>query len=121
MERPVTEAHLTAIESRLNAATPAPLRLGMYDPDKDPVEMFRENLSHGSGPVWLVTAPEHPGTIGGWDDRPAHAVTTCITGNGPTSEANAVFYANAPADIRDLIAEVRALRLMAYRDNVRHA
>ena len=117
----MTDADIDAIEARLNAATPGPLRLGMYDPDKDPVELFRENLSHGSGPVWLVIAPEHPDTVGGWEDRPEHAAITCLTGNGPLGEANAVFYANAPADIRDLIAEVRALRLMAYRDNVRHA
>ena len=106
----MTDADIDAIESRLNAATPGPRRLGNYDPDKDPVELFRENLSHGSGPVWLVYAPEHPDTVGGYEERPGHVATVCLTGNGPTSEANAEFIANAPADIRALIADLRRLR-----------
>lgn len=101
---------LDAIEARLRSATPAPLRIGIYDPERDPVELFRENLSHGSGDVWLVGAPEHPDTVGGWEDRPGHMATVAITGNGPTSRANAEFFQHAAEDVAALLSEVRHLR-----------
>jgi len=51
----------------------------------------------------MVAVLVSPGYGAGWstwgdsDPRPVHAVTTCITGNGPTSEANTKLYAAAPA------------------------
>lgn len=83
--------------------TPGPLRLGVWPADwgqEKQVEMFRQSLAFSEGAVWMVIAPEHPQSIGGWEDNPTHAVTTAITGNGPASEANARLYAAAP----DLLA-----------------
>ena len=113
------------IRALADGATRGPLRLARYEEfDNNGVtaaEHVAENLSHGSGPVWGVMAPEHPLTVGGWDARPEHAVVTCITGNGPTSERNAAFYAAAPtiaadalamhAEIARLRAEVASLRV----------
>jgi len=88
--------------------TPGPLKLAVWDEmAKDPVEMFRNHISHGSGLIWSVWAPNHPKTVG-CHPRPVHAVTTCITGNGPTSEANATLYAAAPALAEALAALVDA-------------
>ena len=96
----------TAEDARrmLDAATQGRMRLAIMDPERDPVEHFRESLSHGSGDVWGVMAVDHPRTIGGMDDRPEHGVMTCWTGNGPTSEANAELYVAAPGIARALIA-----------------
>jgi hypothetical protein len=89
--------------------TPGPLDLAVWDEmAKDPVEMFRNHISHGSGLIWSVWAPNHPKTVG-CHPRPVHAVTTCITGNGPTSEANARLYAAAPA-----LAEALAKFVLGY-------
>jgi len=94
-----------AIKARLKAATKGPLRLA-HDPEgADSAELFAGLLSHGSGLVWHVMAPEHPKTIGGWEDEPEHAVIVCTTGNGPTSKANAELYAHAPEDLRRLLDE----------------
>ena len=94
--------------------TPGPLRLALYGVDADPFEQIRELLSHGSGPVWAVTAPEHPNAVGGWEDRPAHAVTTAITGNGPASKANATLYAAAPELLKALEFCVQAMRSAGF-------
>jgi len=93
------------IRARLEAATPGPLRLAIMDPEKSYTEVFEGFLSKGSGNVWGVLVPDHPNTIDGWSDRPAHGVVTCWTGNGPTSEANALLYLNAPEDLTRLLAE----------------
>ena len=69
-----------------------PAAVGVIDPSIDPVENFREHISFGSGDIWAVWLPEHPLTAGE-HPRPDHAVLVCITGNGPTSEANARFIA----------------------------
>ena len=106
---------LSAIESRLLAATPAPGRVAIADPARDPVDLYRENLSHGSGDVYGVMAPEHPGTVDGWAERPEHAVMVCLTGNGPTSRANAEFFAHAAEDVGALLAEVRRLNALIDR------
>jgi hypothetical protein len=87
---------------------------------KDPVEMFRNHISHGSGLIWSVWAPNHPKTVG-CHPRPVHAVTTCITGNGPTSEANARLYAAAPAfaeALADLVKIIEAAGLRQLSSGV---
>lgn len=113
----MTPARIAEIRARCEAATPGPLQLGTYG-DNDPVEKFAENISHGSGPVWIVWAPEHPLTVLGDDPlRPVHAVTMCLTGNGPTSEANAAFIAHAPTDLRYLLDELE--RVTRERDEAR--
>ena len=80
------------------------------------IETFRENLSHGSGPVWLVIAPEHPDTVGGWGDRPEHAAITCLTGNGPLGEANAdAQQKTSYSEASDVLVEIQAARLIGIR------
>jgi hypothetical protein len=81
------------------------------DPNKDPVEFTRDSLSHGSGPVWMVWAPQHPKTRG-VHPNPEHAVITATTGNGPASEANARLYASAP----DLLAALAGIIEIGKRD-----
>lgn len=88
----------------MSTHTPGPLELAVMDPNKDPVEFTRDSLSHGSGPVWMVWAPQHPKTRG-VHPNPEHAVITATTGNGPASEANARLYAAAP----DLLAALKDL------------
>lgn len=92
-----TDMTPTLARSLQGAATAGTMRLAIMDPEKDPVEMFRDHLAPGSGEVWGVMAVDHPRTIGGHDDRPAYGVTTCWTGNGPCSRANAEYYVAAPA------------------------
>jgi len=43
------------------------------------------------------------------DDGSAHAVTVAITGNGPTSEANANFILHARTDVPFLLSVIRVL------------
>ena len=100
---------LDDIEARLKAATPGRLRVAIMHPEADPVELFRSHLVYGSGNVYAVIALDHPQHVGP-DDRPDHAVTVAITGNGPTSEANADFIAHAlAADLAALLAMARAV------------
>lgn len=76
------------VKAREAKATKGPLRVGIFDPEKDPVELFREHLSHGDGPIWAVFCPNHP-EAKGTPEKPEFAVLLGITGNGPTSQANA--------------------------------
>lgn len=94
---------LEAIRARLEKATPGRLRWATIDPELDPVEVIRKNLSYGSGSVWAVIALDHPDHKGP-DDRPEHCVTVAITGNGPNSENNADFFQHSTDDIRALLA-----------------
>lgn len=114
---------MTGLLTRIDAAlarvpegfTAGPLRVGILDPESDPVELLRGNLAHGSGYVWAVSAPNHPHASGGWEDKPAHTVTTCVTLNGPASEQNARLYEAAP-DIHALLTEARAALVNARRE-----
>jgi hypothetical protein len=99
---------LEEIRKRADKATPGPWETAIYDKAKEPIEWLRECLSHGSGPVHLTWCPEHPLTQGLYP-RPEHAVVPAITGNGPTSEANAVFVAAARSDVPWLLEEITRL------------
>jgi hypothetical protein len=47
-------------------------------------------LTHGSGDIHGIILPKHPMAVPGADPlHPDHAVTLCLTGNGPKSETNA--------------------------------
>lgn len=95
----------------MSAHTPGPWAVAVWDTAKDPVEQFREHLSHGSGPIWGVWCPEHPLTKG-HHPNPEHAVMACLTGNGPTSEANARLIAAAP----ELLAALKeSIEFSPYR------
>lgn len=113
LEKLIDEVELRKL---IDGASAAPYRIGHFDPQDDPVARFAENLSHGSGRCWIVFLPEHPRTVGGWDERPAHAVTVCITGNGPTSEANARYIAATPPSVvRGLLDRIRELQALVER------
>ena len=104
------EKKLSQIETRANAATASPWDIGITDHSLDPVEWFRGHLSFSeSKDVWSVWCPEHPRTKGEYP-RPDHAVICAVTGNGPDSEKNAEFIAQARVDVLELIAEVRRLQ-----------
>lgn len=99
---------LEEIRKRAEVATPGPWLWALFDEAKDPLEWIRECLSYGSGPVHLTWCPEHPLTKG-QHPRPEHAVVPAITGNGPTSEANAKFLAAAREDIPWLLGQINEL------------
>lgn len=99
------------------AATPGPGDIGIFETDVA-AERVVANLSHGSGPCWLVWLPDHPLTRG---TRPApeHAVTVAITGNGPNSEANARWLAEVYSHASDILTLAEeALRLREQIDEL---
>lgn len=104
----VTKEELQAIQERAEKATPGPWEWARFDDSKEPIEWLREMLSYGSGPVHGAWAPGHPLTRG-THPRPEHAVMPAITGNGPTSEANAKFIAAARTDVLALLEHIAAL------------
>ena len=90
----MTPERLAEIEARASKATQAPLEVGIFDPELDPIDLVRRHLSYGAGAIYNVWAPEHRDTRIGTDrSRPEHVAIAAITGNGPTSEANAEFFA----------------------------
>lgn len=84
---PEARARLRSLEAK---ATPGPWYRG-HNPDHcEPVAYFREAYAYGPpGRVHLVCVP--------FNDKPLNdeALFTAITGNGPTSEANAALIAEA--------------------------
>jgi hypothetical protein len=83
------QAETAALREALTDASPyREAQWSIIDPDRDPVEAYREMLSHGSGNIHCVWLRDHPLSVGEFP-RPEHAVLLCITGNGPKSEANA--------------------------------
>lgn len=90
------------IIGRLHAASRSPYRIAKF-PEAASEEYVIEMLRAGSGDVWAVGLPGHPGTIGGWGDSPQNMLMVAVTGNGPTSRANAVFLTYAPDDIQWLL------------------
>jgi hypothetical protein len=83
------QAETAALREAVTDASPyREAQWSIIDPDRDPVEAYREMLSHGSGNIHCVWLRDHPLSVGEFP-RPEHAVLLCITGNGPKSEANA--------------------------------
>ncbi len=72
--------------------SPGPFQWGIIDPEQDAAEHIRANLASGTDPnCHTVLLPgDARSDIGSDPMRPNHAVTMCITGNGPTSKANAL-------------------------------
>ena len=105
---------LGPIEERLAKATPGPLSVAIINPELDGGKWFERFRRDGPDThTWVVWAPEHPDTVIGSDSqRPDHAIVSAITGNGPTSEANAGLYASTPTDLAACIAEIKRLRVM---------
>jgi hypothetical protein len=95
---------LDKLEALTLAASPGGVLAKFDSTDQaDQIRQFTENLTHGSGEVWGVVVPINGKAI---DDECAYSA---ITGNGPTSEANAKFYSVARENTLTLIAQVRAL------------
>ena len=105
----VDEGWIREARERCRAATPGPWEWCVWNPERDPVEMFREHLSHGSGRVHGSWAPNHEKSVGE-HPNPEHAVMPCLTGNGPDSEANAVFISHARDDLPRSLDEIARLR-----------
>lgn len=109
---------LGEIQIRTAMATPAPLEVGIVDPELDPVQWFKEHLEladNPTGDVWVVWCPKHPKSERDPEGRPTHAVLAAITGNGPTSEHNAEFFAHARDDVPWLIDQVKQLQAETER------
>jgi hypothetical protein len=88
-----------------DAATAGPWTPGHNPPDREPIAYIAEAYSYGPpGTMHLVCVP--------FEDKPMdeEALFTAITGNGPTSEANARFIALARTAMPLLLAEVARLR-----------
>jgi len=104
--------HLADIRRLASRATSGPLLVGCYCETLTAVEYVSDLLSHGSGPCYMLYAPDHPDTrIGPNPMRPEHVAVTLVTGNGPTSEANADYYAEVtPQLVTKLIDEIERLR-----------
>lgn len=99
----MNEEYLSAIEKLAQASTAGPTELCNADPEMDPVEWFSKCLAHSaSQTVWCVNSAD--GFI-------------AVTGNGPNSENNARFIADAREIFLALIQEVRVLQeRLARRD-----
>lgn len=100
-----TPLDLDAIRARADAATPGPWVPAMApsaESFETPAEYLMKTM-YGKGlPLWVAWAPNDT------DDGFAYVVPA-VTGDGPTSEANAEFIANARQDVPALLAEVTAL------------
>ena len=70
-----------------------------YAQDTVTAEELAELLAKNPGPVWFV-----------WGGTVEDSLYVAITGNGPTSEANARFHSVARASVLALAAEVERLR-----------
>jgi hypothetical protein len=79
-----------AIHRAMLLLSDGPYQWGVYDA-ASAADMLAKNLSFGSGDCHLVVLPKHPKSVVGEDPmRPEHAVTLCVTGNGPNSKYNAI-------------------------------
>ena len=102
----LSEEQLREIEERMNKATPAPWILGHADTQSlsAAIDWMTKIILHSSNPdLWCTGVYET-------DDPDAEFLFTAVTGNGPTSCANADFIANARQDNLALLATIRELQ-----------
>lgn len=106
MSRISNSRHLDQIEARLDAATPGPWEAVLgATPDgsqlcttqEQKTEFLSMSLNDDEAPLWLVIGAD---------------VIPAATGDGPKAHANADFIANAPQDVRTLLAAVDAVMLV---------
>lgn len=99
---------LSALRAAYSEATPGPLAWGI-SPAEDELARHADHLSYGAGPSHIVYAPEHPATRIGPDPKnPEHVAVVAVTGNGPTSEANAKFIIEATDAMPAILAAIGA-------------
>lgn len=95
---------LDQIEAAARAASPGPWQLGRHDSEtiEEAVEYVAEIVRKGSHPdIWLAFIGDHT-TEGA-------SRVVALTGNGPTSQANADYLATLhPANVLNLVAFLRA-------------
>lgn len=93
-------------------ATKGPMEIGIVDRTLDPVEWFRRHLEFGSVDIWAINCPKHPKAVGP-DAKPDHAVLSAITGNGPDSEVNAIYFARSRV-LLPLLAKIVKVYALHY-------
>lgn len=101
----MTPADLTAISERLRDATPGPWTRTKTPGREKSLNFLLSQFEASDGDDLHGAGVGAPGKT-----VEEECLSTAITGNGPTSEANAEFIAHAPADIAALLAEVERLR-----------
>lgn len=94
----MTPAALAALKALAEGAT-EPTGYAGWEPAEVTGEELAELLAKGTGKVWFV-----------WSGTVEDSLYVAITGNGPTSEANARFHSVARASVLALVAEVERLR-----------
>jgi len=102
----LSEEQLREIEEQMNSGTPGPWILGHSNTQSLPaaIDWMTKIILHSSNPdLWCTGVYET-------DDPDAEFLFTAVTGNGPTSCANADFIANARQDNLALLATIRELR-----------
>ena len=102
----LSEADLQMIMDVCGAATPAPVSTIILPPTADPIAWFRESLEYSPQVEVFGVATGTPEDIAGG----VESACTAYTGNGPTSHANADFYAMCHCAIPALVEEIRRLR-----------
>lgn len=101
----LTEQDIEEMERTVEKATAEPWLKGHNPTSREPMEYIADAYSYGPpGLVHLVCVPVDGKPI---DDALGF---TAITGNGPTSEANAAFIARARSFVPRAIADLRRLR-----------
>ena len=96
----------------LAVAASANCSIGLFRSDsrEDQALQFAESLALSpEGPIYIVYSK---GVVSDFDPAGVIPLYSAITGNGPTSEANAEFYSVARENSIVLIAEVRRLRAL---------
>lgn len=96
------------IRARLAAASPAPWHFATapHDPEKE----TKEEYVTGALNKWIPDAVLWTCWAADPDGGPDDYIIPALTGDGPTSYANAVFIANAPTDIAHLLTRVDELQ-----------
>lgn len=102
------------IKARVTAATKGPLLVCVAGKDGHATETVEEAaqhaydhvMAHDSATLYMVAIAE--------DFTPNGTLVTAITGNGPTSEANAELYCHAPDDLADLVEVAEAAKVYRH-------
>ena len=107
----LSEEQLREIEERERKASPGPWILGHSN-----TEVFTDAIDWMTNIIIKSTDPDlwctglYRGDDPGGDDPETEFLFTAVTGNGPTSAANADFIAHARQDIPALVATIRELQ-----------
>lgn len=118
----ITKEQLSELRRVAEAATPGPYQGGYVRQDDSDEPMTNEQFIDWQKDavrlgtrdrIFIVTAPRNPAIH---DSPPKESwehdcVTVSVTGNGPTSEANAVFFSQVtPSNIISLCDEIERLQ-----------